>query len=182
VAKTRRTEGIALTWGFAEATVFFIVPDVFLSWLALRDYRRALVACLWAVGGALLGGIALWQLGSGQAEDVRAVFVALPAIDINLVQSVRQQLEANGLIALFFGPISGTPYKLYALEAGQLGIRWDAFILVSIPARLIRFLLVSMVVGAISQALAGRCSLKTRQALLAASWAGFYAWYFSVMP
>jgi membrane protein YqaA with SNARE-associated domain len=134
VAKTRRTDGIALTWGFAEATVFFIVPDVFLSWLALRDYRRALLACLWAVGGALLGGIALWQMGPGEAEAVRAVFVELPGIDTSMLQSVRQQLEANGLIALFFGPLSGTPYKLYALEAGQLGVRWDAFMLVSIPA------------------------------------------------
>lgn len=182
VGKPRRADSIALLWGLAEATVFFIVPDVFLSWLALRSYRRALVACLWAVGGALLGGLAVWHLGSSHAEDLRALFVTLPAIDASMIQSVQQQLDADGLAALFLGPISGTPYKLYALEAGQLGIRADAFILVSIPARLIRFVLVSVAIGAISQALASLCSLRTRQVFLAASWAGFYAWYFSVMP
>jgi membrane protein YqaA with SNARE-associated domain len=182
VAAPRRTNGIALIWGLAEATVFFIVPDVFLSWLALRSYRRALIACLWVVAGALLGGLAIWHLGSGQAEEMRTFYVALPAIDASMIQSVQQQLDADGLIALFLGPISGTPYKLYALEAGQLGIRWETFVLVSFPARLIRFVLVSVVIGAISQALASRCSLKNRQVLLAVSWAGFYAWYFSVMP
>jgi hypothetical protein len=37
---------IALIWGFAEATLFFVVPDVWLT-LAGRDkFHRGLVACL----------------------------------------------------------------------------------------------------------------------------------------
>jgi hypothetical protein len=34
-------KALAVLWGFAEATVFFIVPDVQLSWLALRSRRTA---------------------------------------------------------------------------------------------------------------------------------------------
>ena len=34
------TKALAALWGFAEATVFFIVPDVHLSWLALRSRPR----------------------------------------------------------------------------------------------------------------------------------------------
>ena len=45
----------AAVWGFAEATLFFIVPDVLLSWIALHAPRKALVACLWAVVGAPSG-------------------------------------------------------------------------------------------------------------------------------
>ena len=182
VTLPRRADGIALAWGFAEATVFFIVPDVFLSWLALRSYRRAFTACLWALAGALVGGLAVWLLGASQAEDLRAIFLTLPAIDASMIQTVREQLETDGLVALFLGPLSGTPYKLYALEAGDLGVRWYAFMLVSIPARLIRFVLVCIVIGAISRLLAGRCNLKTRQLLLTVAWVGFYAGYFWVMP
>jgi len=44
---------VAALWGLAEATLFFIVPDVFLSLVALRDRRAALVACGWAIPGHL---------------------------------------------------------------------------------------------------------------------------------
>ena len=40
-------------WGFAEATLFFIVPDVLLSYVALKNLRAALLTCFIATGGAL---------------------------------------------------------------------------------------------------------------------------------
>ena len=46
---------LALAWGLAEATFFFIVPDVLLSRLVLSDWRLCARACLWAVAGALVG-------------------------------------------------------------------------------------------------------------------------------
>ena len=36
---------IAALWGFSEATLFFIVPDVFLTVIVLRDRRAALLCC-----------------------------------------------------------------------------------------------------------------------------------------
>ena len=32
---------MAALWGFAEATLFFVIPDVFLSGVAVRDWRNA---------------------------------------------------------------------------------------------------------------------------------------------
>ena len=57
----RGPEILAALWGFAESTLFFIVPDVLLTWLALSLPRRALRACYWALGGALAGGDGRWQ-------------------------------------------------------------------------------------------------------------------------
>ena len=54
--KSGVANALAAIWGAAEATLFFIVPDVFLSWLALSDRRQALIACLYALLGALVGG------------------------------------------------------------------------------------------------------------------------------
>ena len=47
---------VAFLWGWSEATLFFIVPDILLTLLALRSLRTALVACVWASVGAIVGG------------------------------------------------------------------------------------------------------------------------------
>ena len=176
-----RANLLATAWGIAEATVFFIVPDVLLSWLALRNRRLALVACLFALLGALIGGTAVWIIGQDNPEPVRNLFAALPAIDTAMIASVRSQLEQNGLAALFVGPLIGTPYKIYALEAANLGLGFIGFLLVSIPARLIRFGVVTLIVATLSTLLGPRLSLRQRQYLLVSCWAVFYAWYFHVI-
>jgi hypothetical protein len=45
---------IAALWAFAEATLFFIVPDVWLSLAGRENLRRGLMACLNALVGALV--------------------------------------------------------------------------------------------------------------------------------
>jgi len=169
---------IALAWGLAEATVFVIVPDVFLSWLALQNVRSALVACLYALLGAVAGGSLLWLLASGDPAPVRSLLASLPGIDASMIAGVRFQLQSEGLPALFLGPLSGTPYKLYALEAADLQLGYWVFIAISIPARLLRFVLVTIMVGALNSLLRDRLSLPWRRGFLVACWIGFYAWYF----
>lgn len=46
---------IAALWRFAEATLFFIAPNVWLSLAGRQELRRGLMACLYALAGALLG-------------------------------------------------------------------------------------------------------------------------------
>lgn len=179
--KVARTDALAALWGVAEATVFFVVPDVLLTWIALRSYRRAFIACLWALGGALLGGCVLWFVGNADPEPARALFVSLPAIDDGMIANVRTQMLNDGLIALFVGPLIGTPYKIYAVEAGNLGLGLGVFLLVSIPARLARFALAVVFAGAISRVLLRRVSLSVLRALHVVLWFVFYAWYFHAM-
>lgn len=179
--KLTRTNAFAIIWGLAEATVFFIVPDVLLSWLALHNYKHALVACLYALSGALLGGGMIWLLGQTDAEAGRALFASLPAINDGMVADVRSQLENSGLISLFQGPLTGTPYKIYALEAGSLDYGLLIFLLVSILSRLIRFVVVAVFVGTLGRLLAHRLTLGQRRGLLAVCWTGFYSWYFHIM-
>lgn len=180
--KLTRTNAFATLWGLAEATLFFIVPDLLLSWLALHNLKRALAACLYAATGALLGGGMVWLLGQSDAQAGRALLVSIPAINDAMITGVRLQLENSGLISLFRGPLTGTPYKIYALEAGSLGYGLASFLLVSFPARLVRFVVITVVVGVLSRLLARRLSLVQRRVLLTACWSGFYSWYFYVMP
>jgi hypothetical protein len=90
-------------------------------------------------------------------------------------------LQNSGLVALFIGPLVGTPYKLYALEAAQLGYGLFVFLLVSIPARLMRFIIVTMVSAAASRALGRYVGVRTLQVLHIGVWVAFYSWYFYVM-
>ena len=179
--KLNRTNALAALWGLAEAALFFIVPDVFLSWIALRSFKRAMWACLWALLGALIGGAFIWYMGLVNADALRAVFTSIPAINEGMMNNVRDQLQNSGLVALFIGPLVGTPYKLYALEAAQLGYGLFIFLLISIPARLMRFIIVTIVSAAASRALNRLVSIRTLQVMLVCVWVAFYSWYYHVM-
>ena len=176
-----RANALASLWGFAEATLFFIVPDVYLSWLALRSPKSGLIACLFALLGALIGGAAMWMWGHFDPDAARAIFESLPAISGATIASVRQQLADSGIAALFLGPLGGIPYKIYAVEAAALGYGLVIFLAVSLPARLARFALVTIVAGSVSRTLRRRVSLRTVQSIHVAFWAVFYVWFFTVM-
>lgn len=179
--KISRANGIALLWGFAEASFFFIVPDVLLSWYALSSLRRALIASLFAVVGALIGGALVWILAISDPDAIRSMFSWIPAINETMMADVRTQLADTGIFALFKGPLIGVPYKIYALEAADLGIGLVTLLALSIPARLIRFVAVTVFVGIIGQLLLRKFSLGRVRAAHLACWSLFYIWYFWVM-
>src|SRR5438477_284572 len=52
---------LALVWGFAEGSFFFIVPDVVISLTALFSIKRSLQQMGLVVIGSLLAGILLFQ-------------------------------------------------------------------------------------------------------------------------
>ncbi len=176
-----RVNGVALLWGFAEASFFFIVPDVFLSWLALSSIKRALIACLFAVVGALFGGTLVWHFAINDPDAVRKMLAWIPAIDQTMIADVRSKLTDTGIVALFKGPIIGVPYKIYALEAADIGIGIWTFLAVSIPARLVRFVAVTALIGFIGQRLQRKYALSRVRVAHLACWSLFYIGYFWVM-
>lgn len=177
----KRTYWLAASWGVAEATLLFIVPDVLLSWVAIQHYRRAMWACAWATIGALVGGLVIWWIGAVNPEPVRAIFESIPAINEQMIANVQDQLGDRGLLALFIGPLIGTPYKIYALEAAGAGYGLLIFLLISIPARLMRFVIVTTVSAAGSYVLGKVMSIGVLRLLHVVVWTSFYAWYFHVM-
>lgn len=124
----------------------------------------------------------MWLIGRDNPEQVRHFFTFLPAITADMVVDVNKQLENNGLVALFVGPLTGTPYKIYALEAASLGYGLGILLLISLPARLLRFVIVSLVAGTICQMLSSRVSLRKLRIIHLVFWLGLYGVYFSVVP
>lgn len=172
---------MAFLWGLAEATVFFIVPDVLLTATALRSPRRALSASLFALGGAVIGGLGMFWWARSDPDAARALVLAVPAISGPLVERA-QGLLAQGLLpGMIAGSVSGIPYKIFAVEAAVDGAGALAFALASLPARLLRFLLAIGTVVLLSRTVFARWGDRGRGLALAAFWLGFYAVYFASM-
>jgi membrane protein YqaA with SNARE-associated domain len=174
---------LALVWGFAEATLFFIVPDVLLSAIAVaRGRRAALSAAAWTIAGAVLGGLLIYRWSAGDCLGAVAAIDRLPAISPAMIEAARVALERNGAGAMVTGALTGVPYKVYAIMAPQAGIRLATFLAVSIPARALRFLLVVVLSDTVSRRLAVRLTLRLRGGLLASFWLLFYAVFWAAMP
>jgi len=170
---------LAALWGFAEATLFFIVPDVLLSWLGLRSRRSALVASGYALVGALLGGVLMYSWGVRDLTAARSVLVRLPGVDFALLDLARHQLHAFGVLALFQGALGGVPYKTYAIQAAAEDVGLTLFLAVSVFARWLRFALVIFATRWIVRSLFSRYALPVQRRWLIGGWLVFYAIYFT---
>ena len=168
----------AALWGLAEATFFFLVPDVILSAIAIFDWRLALWACLAATGGALAGGALMYRLGRRDPAAMRDFLLRLPGVGPRMLERVSVAVGSRGLVALALGPLSGTPYKLYAVECGLRGLPLASFLLVSVPARMARFLLVALLASWLAHGAFPDWSPTAKLAAWCAAWCLFYAWYF----
>jgi membrane protein YqaA with SNARE-associated domain len=171
----------AAFWAFAEATLFFIVPDVLLSLAVVaRGWRAALDASLWATVGALLGGVAMYLWGEADLQGAVTALHLIPAISQGMVAQAQQDLAEQGFIALFRAGVTGVPYKIFAAGAPNAGIDLVPFLLASAAARLGRFLLAVTGAAMINGLLARRLTRRSRLALIAGSWVLFYALYWSL--
>ncbi len=170
----------AVLWGLAEATVFFIVPDVLLSALALRSPRGAVRGAILVLAGAVAGGVAMVRFAASDPEAARALVLAVPGISEAAVARARGLLEGGLLEGMVVGSLSGLPYKIFAVEAGATGVSPWLFALVSVPARLLRFLLVVGATSLLSRTVFARLSDRAKFAVLGVFWVGFYAVYFSM--
>lgn len=180
-ARSRAALMLACAWGLAEATLFFIVPDVLLTLIACRGLRPALKGTIAALAGALVGGAIMFALGSREADAARILLDHVPAISPTLIERVSSQVSEKGLLAVLIGPARGIPYKIYAVEWGLRHGSLIAFILISIPARYVRFFLASLAARAIARLIEPvthhRATLEASILLLV--WVAFYTFYFA---
>lgn len=173
------SRSLAALWGFAEATLFFIVPDVLLSCLALSSLKKSLRACLAAAVAAACGGLAVFTCASLFPDTTHAVLRAVPGISEATFERVRDLLATGLFSGMLQGAFAGVPYKIFAAEAGTSGINPALFALVSPLARLPRFLALSLFAFALSRLVGNRLSQPVKIAVCLALWAAFYAWYFA---
>ncbi|MEQ1489352.1 MAG: hypothetical protein ABL932_02270 [Terricaulis sp.] len=173
----------AFIWGVAEATLFFFVPDVLLSYIGLKGgVKPAVRASIITAIGASVGGVIMYLWSANDAATAREAVLAVPAISEAMVAHAEQGMAANWFLATLLGPLTSTPFKVFAMLAPYAGAWLPAFALAAIAARLPRFLIVSIGVPLIGRALSRW--LSERQLLwgLIGAWLLFYAVFFALMP
>jgi membrane protein YqaA with SNARE-associated domain len=133
-------------WGFAEATLFFIVPDVLLTLIALFSFRRSarVLACI--LIGALAGGTIMFYLGISKPAQAKAAVLHVPFVSQAMFVKTHLSFQHDGIWALTKGPGNGIPYKVYGVQARQYSALW-LFLLVSLLARLERFAVFWLIAG-----------------------------------
>lgn len=169
---------LAALWGFAEATLFFIVPDVLISVLALRSLRRAVIAALAAALAATIGGLLVWSCASRYPDETLQVLLIVPGISSATLETARALLQEGLFQGLLGGAFSGVPYKVLASEAGLRSVTPAALLLASPAARLPRIVLVALIAWSLSRLVGNRLSDRSKLALCLAVWLVFYTAYF----
>jgi membrane protein YqaA with SNARE-associated domain len=167
-------------WGLAEATLFFIVPDVLLTLIALFSFRRSarLLACILA--GALCGGSVMFLFGKVAPPEARMTVLQVPFVSPAMLDKTGKSFERDGIWAMTKGPGNGIPYKVYCVQASRysgLGL----FLVVSLIARLERFALFWLIAGGLGVAFRKNIlrQPKIAVAVHACIWIAGYAWYWS---
>ncbi len=169
---------VAFVWGLGEATTFFIVPDVWMTIVSRHRLYPGIVAAFISLVGALIGGSVMYFLGDSAQETISQIMQKIPAINLTMIERVAVQMEESGVMAVFVGPPTGTPYKLYAFQAAEAGISYWTFLMVSIPARLIRFLAVTVFAHYSLKGLSILWPTINRLNVLLFCWTLFYLVYF----
>jgi membrane protein YqaA with SNARE-associated domain len=179
-ACSRGAAAVAAGWGFAEATFFFVVPDVWIGLVALSNWRCGLRAAGWSVLGALVGGALMYGAGARLDRERSARLLdAVPAISPAMIARVEAEMTQGGPASMLLGPLQGTPYKIYARTAGLQEQPLGTTLLWTVPARSARFVLVAVAAagyGALVRRRTSRAGWLVGPYLLA--WGVFYAWYF----
>ena len=168
----------AFFWGVAEGSVFFLLPDTLLTATALGSFRKALRQCLWALVGALVAGFFLHAHARRDPTAARNLVLKVPFVRPTMIDAVDAVYARRGAAAVLMGPLRGIPYKIYAVRAPVQGIGLGAFLLVSVPARLARFVAMAALAAGVSRLL-GSSRRRAAWALWAGLWAVGYGLYWA---
>ncbi len=120
----------------------------------------------------------MYAWGAIDLHTAAATLDYVPAISREMCDIVAGQIRTQGGAALFAGPLTGTPYKIYAVQAGGAQLGLLPFLLISVPARLLRFALITGLTVLVCSLFPGM-PLFVRRSIHAVVWTIFYTWYFS---
>ncbi len=176
----------AIIWGFAEATLFFFVPDVLLTRAALKlGWVKAVRLCAFAALAAVLGGALMYLWGANNATEAYQLLDRIPAISPPLIADIAARISQGWIGAIFLGGLTGQPFKIFMVELGAQNVPWLAALLIGFLARFLRFFLfvsaASLVKKGLSLIIKPSKTLNlVLLSLWAVIWATVYLIYFSI--
>ena len=144
---------IAVTWGLAEATLFFIAPDVLLTRIAILRGRRRRSAPAPGPWRERSSG-SPWFITPQPPvtrPGWRAGSTGSPASALRSWRKRTTVWRITALSVLWRGAFTGIPFKIYAMHAGAMHLGWMMFLLTSLVACLARFAAASLIAWALAR-------------------------------
>jgi membrane protein YqaA with SNARE-associated domain len=173
---------LGFLWGFAEGTLFFIIPDLILSWASLARARCGIKILCAILAGAVVGGICLYTWALWRPDSARSAVASVPFVRTKMFEKVQEDYRAHGVSGIFYTLGTGIPYKVYAVLAPPVTDP-VTFGFVSIAARFERMALSWLIPSLLGLFL--RRWIRNHRRLTAALWLGFwvatYAIYWSTV-
>jgi membrane protein YqaA with SNARE-associated domain len=166
-------------WGLAEATLFFVVPDVIVGLVSLYRPRKLVKAATAAIAGALLGGLVLYVVTRAIGSGMRDVVDAVPFVPHRMLAQAQHDLTVHGGAATVIAPFARIPYKVYAVEMSLRAWSPWSLLLWTIPARAVRIVPAALLAGGVGWLVRRRLRRRPRVglALYAVLWIAVYANY-----
>ena len=171
-------------WGAAEASFFFVVPDLWLGLVGLLAPRRAGAAFAATILGATVGAAVLFGVSRSAGAAVEAYQATLPGLSADQLTRARAELAERGPAVMVGLPFQGYPLKVGIHEAAQLDVGLPEVALFTILNRLARvgpFVLLTSAAGIVMARWVHR-----REGLVVAvygaAWSLFYGWYWLIRP
>jgi hypothetical protein len=170
-------------WGLAEGVVFFIVPDVYISFAALFSLQAGAIAWAASIAGSLVAVVAIRVLMELPGLDYLVLLDSIPGISGGLTQRAAEEIRAAGLPYTPFLVAGGVPLKLYGALAFRQGLPLGAVLLWTVFARVVRIAPTVLVLAGLRRLLRRRIDDHPGAwlAALVLFWVAFYAFYFERM-
>ena len=108
---------LGFLWGFAEGTLFFIIPDLILSWASLAGARCGIKILGAILAGAVVGGICMYTWALWRPDSARSAVASVPFVRTKMFEKVEEDYHAHGVSGIFYTSGTGIPYKVYAVLA-----------------------------------------------------------------
>lgn len=170
---SRAATVLIFVWALGEATVFPILADFLLAALLVVSRARR-----WALAGACVAGMAIGGVVAVIVARTSPSFALdflrdLPLITESHLRRADEQLTDHGVAGFFIQPISGIPFKAWAVTAGQQGLAAWLVIPAFVAARTVRMVATAALAQLVGRAL--QRELRDWFALVAVAYVGVCA-------
>ena len=167
-------------WGLAEGLIFFIVPDVYISFATLFSLRAGAIAWFFSIAGSVTAIVVMYLLFAIPGLDYLSFLDWIPGISEPLIKRLGHQIAAEGLPYSPFLVLAGVPLKLWAAQAFSLEMSLGSVLLWTVFARIVRIAPTFAIVAAMHLLFGRWINARVRVwcALLGIFWFVFYGFYF----
>ena len=178
-AASRTAAILVFVWAVGEATVFPILADSLLAALLIVLPARRWILLGACIAGMAAGGIVTVLVARAAPGFAIDVLRDLPLVTQSHIERAGRMLAEDGVAGFAVQPVSGIPFKVWAVVAGQQALAPWFVIPAFIAARSARMMLIAVAAGVLGRLLA--CWLRDWFVVFAVAYVLLFAAGFAVV-